>query len=46
MTKERFAKIGEACRAAKARGRVSESGRQAGEQGIAAGGSGRCITNR
>lgn len=46
MTKERFATIGEACRAENGCGRVNEAGRQAGEQDIAAGGSERCITNR
>lgn len=46
MTKERFARIGEACRAAARSGRIDETGRRAGALGGKAGGSEMCITNR
>mgnify|MGYP004437773823 CR=1 len=46
MTKERFAKVGKACRASTWRGRGDEKRRRAGAQGIMAGGSKMCITNR
>lgn len=46
MTKERFARIGEACRAAAWRGRIDETGRRTGAKGRKAGGSKMCITNR
>ncbi len=46
MTKERFARIGGACRVEARRGRDDEKRRRAGALGIMAGGSRMCITNR